>query len=181
MSKILIVVDGKDQAVSAIAQMMEAGPRTSKDSVVILNVTPPTQPWQKSNTPKKLRETELEKQRAYLRNAMRPWLSSVGIEFETRNCFGDVAKTVTHLVEAEGCDEIVIAEPKAGRWAKILERLTGVRTPSYVDRILPAASVPVIVVKDNAIERHHARANAGSANPRRPSSRSSMRTPSVSA
>lgn len=181
MSKILVVVDGKDQAVSAIAQMMEAGPRTSEDRVLILSVNPPTQPWQKSNTPKKLRETELEKQRAYLRNAMQPWLSSAGIEFETRNCFGDVANTVSHLVEEEGCDEIVIAEPKVGRWAKILERITGVRTPSYVDRILPAARVPVIVVKENAIERHHARTNAGNTNPRRTSNRSSMRTPSMSA
>lgn len=177
MPKILVVVDGKDQATAAIAHLVDSGERTSEDSVLILNVQPPRQPWQQANTPRMLLDSELSRQSRYIRNAMGPWLAEAGIAFETRNCLGDVAKIVNRLAEEEFCDEILIAEPEAGRWAKFVERVTGVRPASYVDRIIPEAPVPVIVVKDGAVERYQGRGRRGC----RPSNREDARASSLTA
>lgn len=172
MPKILVVVEGKDQAVAAIAQLMDSGERTGLDHVLILNVHPQTQPWQQSNTPKMLLEHELQRQTEYIRNATAPWLAEAGITFEARNCSGDVAKTVSRIVQDERCDEILIAEPRTGRWTRFVERMTGKRPASYLDRIIPEVAVPVSVVKAETVERSQGPVRtAGPAKPGKPGDR----------
>lgn len=181
MPKILVVVDGKEQAVAAITHIVEmhlrdagtqgrqpapnadtrAGTPPSPelycpadDHILILNIHPPRQSWQKRNKPRQLLDRELQRQAALMRNATAPWLQEAGIEYETRNCFGNVPQTVSKLAVDENCDEIVVVEPEHGRLARWLERTIGLRPASYVDRIIPAAPVPVIIVGKDSLARN---------------------------
>jgi hypothetical protein len=169
MPKILVIIAGKDQAVAAISHLVETRPSdisATCDHIVILNVHPPKQPWQQSNTPKRLLEMALERESSFIRNATAPWLDEAGIACETRDCFGDVANTVSRVVEDEGCDEILITEPETGRFARLVEWITGKRPTSYLDRIIPDSPVPVIVVKKDTVERYQGRDTADANDPK---------------
>lgn len=152
MSKILLVVDGKEQVGIAIRHLMDLATRSTDDEVIILNVMPATEAWQKGNEPRKSLERDAKNQELLVKSATGHWLSESGMKYENRSCVGDIVDVVTRTVDRDSCDQIVMAEPPLGSLARMIRRMTGLRPSTSLDLIVQRSSVPVTIVSSHAVK-----------------------------
>lgn len=148
--KVLAVVDGSARTADVIEFLVAQVGDTAQE-VVVLNVQPLPEDW-------RMRGYETFK-RDEIRDRLvndrgRPVVASVagaldraGIAHKERVEIGDTAETIERCAREEGCEQIVIAEPRSGVLRRWLALQAGVTVGSVVPQLLELTDLPVVVVR----------------------------------
>jgi nucleotide-binding universal stress UspA family protein len=148
--RVLAVVDGSARTADVI-EFLVAQACDRPQEVVILNVQPAPESW-------RLRGYETFKQGEIhdrlVNDRGKPVVAGVagaldraGIEHKERVEVGEIAETIERCAREEGCEQIVVAEPRSGTLRRWLARQAGVTIGSVVSQLLELTDRPVVVVR----------------------------------
>ncbi|MBX9772784.1 MAG: universal stress protein [Xanthobacteraceae bacterium] len=148
--RILAVVDGSARTADVIEFLIaQAGGRPQE--VVILNVQPPPESWRmrgyESFKQDEIRDRLVNDRGKPVVAAVAAALDRAAIEHKERVEIGEMAETVERCAREEGCEQIVVAEPRSGVVRRWLARQAGVTIGSVVSQLLALADRPVVVVR----------------------------------
>lgn len=163
MTKVLVAVDGEEQAGAAARFLIEHARRTSGGELIIARIDSDTGAARRGSHMRTKSFSEESHTGSRLSETAGPWLENSGIQYEIRTMSGDVADVVARLSDQEECDEIVFISRPAGPLGFTIERLIGLRPWTSIDRIVAHSKIPVTVVSSDTLTAANSAqaANAG--------------------
>lgn len=149
MEKVLVPVDGSENALAAVRQVIADASRNRDREVVLLNVQPAL-PRHISRFLKRSDRNGFRQQRADAAFASAgKLLQASGIAFSTHTRVGERAQSISEFAKESGCDKIVVGTARKNSLSRLVQN-------SVTARLLENAPVPVQVVMGrnvSALER----------------------------
>jgi nucleotide-binding universal stress UspA family protein len=148
--RILAAVDGSERTNRVIDYLVTLA-RTEPIEVVILNTQPRPEDWRLRGYGT-FKQSEIHDR--LINDLGKPVVTSVarhldraGIAHKDRIELGEPAQTIVDCARTEGCDVVIIGEPRQNRLRQWLARTVGLIVASVAGRVVQLAETPVIVVR----------------------------------
>jgi hypothetical protein len=149
--KILAVVDGSVRAADVLEFVIAQVGNRSLSEVVLLNVQPMPEDWRLRGYGS-FKQAEIRDR--LINDCGRPIVTSAGsrlaragIAHKVRIEIGEVAETAERCAREEGCNQIVVSEPRSGALRRWLARQAGITIGSVVSQLLELSERAVVVVR----------------------------------
>lgn len=148
--RVLAAIDGSEGSGRVLNHVMCLPQRYGAVEVVVLNVQPKPQDWRLRGWGWFQREAIHDRLindlgRRVIASADRQ-LDAAGIIHRNRIELGEAGETIARCAREEGCDLVVLAEPRPGAVRMWLMRKGGLSTGSIAGIVVHLAQVPVVLV-----------------------------------
>lgn len=139
MSKVLVAVEGEEQAGAAARYLIDRA-RTSRDGFILIASVQPFVGSRRAVAS----QADLIRQ---ICETAGPWLDDAGIRYEVRTRSGDLGDVVNEITSRESYDEIVIIARAQDTFKATLQRLLGLPPHNPVRQIAARGGIPVTLVQ----------------------------------
>lgn len=140
MRKVLVPVDGSEQALRALRHVVEFVREHGDVDVHLLNVEPAPVEWQTRGMEHDAVESQLRFRSRELTKAAREILDQAGIAHQSHFRLGAVPETIVEVAQSLGCEAIVMGMRGLGA-------VSGWVLGSVARKVLHLSDLPVTLVK----------------------------------
>lgn len=146
--KILAAVDGSESTNGVVEYLTERG---AGSEIVVLNVQNKSDDWRLRGYGS-FKEKEVNDR--LINDLGRPIVRGVGRRFQKAGLpyrerveIGDPAETIIRCAAEEGCELIVVGDPRPGPLRRWITRIAGLSFGSVASDVVQLAGVPVVIAK----------------------------------
>lgn len=157
MDRVLIAVDGEEQAGRATAYLIDRVHETSELEIVVLTVQsaepPPLPETAPDPYPLRLSAAKRRRKSPSAVEGARPWLEGAGVRYEFLRETGDLSEVVNRMVREQVFNEVVLVsqEPLANRF---LAPWTGSYRRSTLAKLKPPRCTRLFLVRSGRPPSH---------------------------
>jgi nucleotide-binding universal stress UspA family protein len=148
--RVLVAIDGSEGTGRVLNHVLRLQQRYGGVEVVVLNVQPKPQDWRLRGWGWFQREAIHDRLindlgRRVIAGANRQ-LDAAGIAHRDRIELGEAGETIARCAREEGCDLVVLTEPRPGAVRAWLMRKSGLSPGSIASIVVHLAGIPVVLV-----------------------------------